>query len=46
MLKIGHPVTRPGKRPGDPPVTIPVPEEFTKLVRYSLRDQWPIGLGP
>ena len=28
MLKIGHEVTRPGKRLGDPPVTIPVPEEL------------------
>ena len=28
MLKIGHQVTRPGKRLGDPPVTIPVPEEL------------------
>ena len=28
MLKIGHEVVRAGKRPGDPPVTIPVPDEL------------------
>ncbi|MCH7843121.1 MAG: hypothetical protein IH963_11025 [Chloroflexi bacterium] len=28
MLKIGHTVNRPGKRLGDSPVTIPVPEEL------------------
>ena len=28
MLKIGHEVVRPGKRPGDSPITIPVPEEL------------------
>jgi Pyruvate/2-oxoacid:ferredoxin oxidoreductase delta subunit len=28
MLKIGHEVVRPGKRPGDAPYTIPVPEEL------------------
>ena len=28
MLKIGHEVVRTGKRPGDAPITIPVPEEL------------------
>ena len=28
MLKIGHVVTRPGKRLGDPPINIPVAEEL------------------
>lgn len=28
MLKIGHEVVRPGRRPGDAPYTIPVPEEL------------------
>ena len=28
MLKIGHEITRPGKKLGAPPVTIPVPEEL------------------
>ena len=28
MLKIGHEVVRPGKRYGDSPVTIPVPDEL------------------
>ena len=28
MLKMGHSVTRPGRKPGDEPVTINVPEEL------------------
>ncbi len=28
MLKIGHTIQRPGKKPGDSPVSIPVPEEL------------------
>ena len=28
MLKIGHEVVRPGKHPGDSPITIPVPDEL------------------
>ena len=31
MLKIGHEVVRPGKNPGDAPVTIPVPEELATV---------------
>ena len=31
MLKIGHKVTRPGKRLGDPPVTIPIPDELETI---------------
>ncbi len=31
MLKIGHEVVRPGKRAGDPPINIPVPEELETL---------------
>ena len=30
MLKIGHTVTRPGRKSGDPPVTIDVPEELER----------------
>ncbi len=28
MLKVGHTVNRPGRKPGDPPIAIPVPEEL------------------
>ena len=31
MLKIGHEVVRPGKRYGEPDVTIPIPEELATV---------------
>ena len=34
MLKIGHVVVRPGRRHGDAPVEIPVPEELENRARH------------
>ena len=39
MLKIGHEVVRPGKLPGDPTVTIPVPEELETVPGIPLNDR-------
>ena len=38
MLKIGHTVIRPGKKPGDSPVSIPVPEELETVPGIPLRE--------
>ncbi|HXH11786.1 MAG TPA: reductive dehalogenase domain-containing protein [Alphaproteobacteria bacterium] len=37
--KIGHIVTRPGKRPGDPPITIPVAEILETVPGIPTRDE-------
>ena len=39
MLKIGHEVVRPGKRYGEDPVVIPVPEELETEPGIPLRDR-------
>ena len=39
MLKIGHYVERPGRRPEDPPVTIPVPEELETVPGIPMREE-------
>ena len=39
MLNIGHEVVRPGKLPGDPTVTIPVPEELETVPGIPLNDR-------
>ena len=39
MLKIGHEVVRPGKRLGDPQVTIPVPEELETVPGIPLNNR-------
>ncbi len=39
MLKIGHEVVRPGRRPGDEPVTIPVPEELETVPGIPLNQR-------
>ena len=39
MLKIGHEVVRPGKLPGDPQVTIPVPEELETVPGIPLNNR-------
>ena len=39
MLKIGHEVVRPGKRFGEAPVVIPVPEELETEPGIPLRDR-------
>ena len=39
MLKIGHEVVRPAKQPGDPQVTIPVPEELETVPGIPLNNR-------
>ena len=39
MLKIGHEVVRPGKRLGDPQVSIPVPEELETVPGIPLNNR-------
>ena len=39
MLKVGHEVVRPGKLPGDAPITIPVPEELETVPGIPLNDR-------
>ena len=39
MLKIGHEVVRAGKQPGDPQVTIPVPEELETVPGIPLNNR-------
>jgi hypothetical protein len=39
MLKIGHKIERPGRVYGDPPVTIPVPQELETVPGIPLNNR-------
>jgi len=38
-INVGHYVTRPGRLPGDDPVTIPVPESLERVPGIPTRDE-------